>query len=57
MHMGSNITLLFLVQDMNKLQSGELPEEELRVLEADLTGKVRLSLCILYFAALNDRVP
>lgn len=29
-----------IVEDMNKLQMGELPEEELRALEADLTGKV-----------------
>ena len=31
-----------IVEDMNKLQMGELPEEELRALEADLTGKVNL---------------
>lgn len=29
-----------IVDDLNKLQMGELPEEELRALEADLTGKV-----------------
>jgi len=34
-----------IVEDMNKLQMGELPEEELRALEADLTGKVNI-LCL-----------
>ena len=33
-----------IVEDMNKLQMGELPEEELRALEADLTGKVLFPL-------------
>ena len=27
---------------MSKIQNGELPQEELRALEADLTGKVRI---------------
>lgn len=30
-----------VMEDMNKLQAGELPEEEMRALESDLTGKVR----------------
>lgn len=32
-----------IVDDLNKLQNGELPEEELRALEADLTGKILLA--------------
>lgn len=30
-----------IMDDMKQLQNGELPQEELRALEADLTGKVR----------------
>lgn len=33
-----------IVDDLNKLQLGELPEEELRALEADLTGKVLIPI-------------
>ena len=35
-----------IVEDMNKLQTGELPEEELRALEVDLTGKVQFLLSV-----------
>ena len=32
------------LQDMHKLQNGELQEDEIRALEADLTGKVLLRI-------------
>lgn len=43
-----------IVDDLNKLQMGELPEEELRALEADLTGKV-LSLSYFYDAQAAEK--
>lgn len=40
-----------LIQEMEKLQArGEVPEEELRALEEDVTGKVCLLLQLLRFA-------
>lgn len=43
-----------IVDDLNKLQMGELPEEELRALEADLTGKV-LTLSYFYDAQAAEK--
>lgn len=42
-----------IMDDMKQLQNGELPQEELRALEADLTGKVRRHRSFLMAESLN----